>query len=132
MLEELEAAGYTTFVGIAEDALPVLLGIFDTLDTFTVVAPTNDAFQGQDELLASLSTPEAAADFVLGLIEEDKSSLAELVAAGAFDPFQGSPLPVAGDPASQVTIGGAAVVDPDRQASNGIIQGVSTLPVLPS
>jgi branched-chain amino acid transport system substrate-binding protein len=136
LLEELRAAQtYGIFVSIVENALPELADLLVGLNEFTVVAPLDAAFAGQDELVASLTNPDdpaTAANFVIGLMEEDGSSLASLAEIGVFDPFQGGPYPVVSDAAGTVTIGGAPVVDIDRPASNGIIQGVSTLPVLAS
>jgi branched-chain amino acid transport system substrate-binding protein len=136
LLEELRKEGnYTKFVSIVENALPVLEGIFDNLDVFTVVAPQDSAFVGQDALVASLTDPNdrlTASEFVEGLISDEVFSLEELVALAEFDPFRGTQLPVVRAADGTVTIAGATVVDIDRLASNGIIQGVSTLPVPPT
>ena len=102
---------------------------------FTVVAPQDSAFVGQDALVASLTDPNdrlTASEFVEGLISDEVFSLEELVALTVFDPFRGTLLPVVPAADGTVTIAGATVVDIDRLASNGIIQGVSTLPVPPT
>ena len=133
LLEELRDAGtYDTLVSIVENSLPVLPGLLEGFDTFTALAPLDEAFVGKDalvELLTDPADPDAAAQFVLGLIEEGRISLASLVTAGSFDSLGVGLYPVVSDGAGQVTIGGAVVVDPDRPASNGVIQGVSSLPV---
>lgn len=134
LLEELDKAGtYTTLVAIVEASVPSLPEIFDFPNTFTAVAPTDDAFGDQAFVDSLLADSDAAADFVLQLLIRDTFSLAEL--AELTDPVYaeyGNELAVVRDPSGTVTIGGATVVDIDRPASNGIIQGVSILPVLPS
>ncbi len=110
--------------------MPSLPEIFDFPNTFTAVAPTDDAFGDQAFVDSLLADSDAAADFVLQLLIGDTFSLAELP-----DPVYaeyGNELAVVRDPSGTVTIGGATVVDIDRPASNGVIQGVNSLPVLPS
>ena len=132
LVEELsKVPEYSTFVSIVENALPVLEGIFDELDVFTVIAPQDAAFT-DPALVASLTDPANGADaaeFVEGLINDQVFSLDELVTLTAFDPFRGTQYPVVSDEAGAVTIGDALVVDPDRPASNGVIHGVNALPV---
>jgi branched-chain amino acid transport system substrate-binding protein len=132
LLDELRADGnYGTLVTIVETSLPVLPGLLEGFDTFTALAPRDSAFEGQAELVASLTDPtdpEAAAVFVLGLLEEGRLSLDALVAAGSFDSLEVGLYAVVTEPDGSITIGGAPVVDPDRPASNGVFHGVSTLP----
>lgn len=132
LLEELRKEGtYTTFVTIVENALPVLEGLFDELDVFTVIAPQDSAFAGQDALVASLTDPDdpiAASEFVEALIDDEEIALDALVTLAVFDPFRGTPYSVVLEADGSVTIGGAPVVDPDRPATNGVIHGVSSLP----
>jgi hypothetical protein len=131
LLEELEKAGnYTTLVAIVEASVPSLPDIFDFPNTFTAVAPIDDAFVDPAFVDSLLADSDAAAEFVLQLIIAGTIPVADL-ADVEFAEF-GNELPVVRDPSGTVTIGGATVVDIDRPASNGIIQGVSTLPVLPT
>ena len=129
LLEELIAAGnYTTLVSIVEAAVPSLPDIFDYPATFTAVAPQDSAFVDPVFVDSLLADADAAADFVLQLLIGGTIPLADMadVEYGEY----GNELAVVRDPSGSVTIGGAPVVDADRSASNGIIQGVSGLPVL--
>jgi branched-chain amino acid transport system substrate-binding protein len=129
LLEELQSAGtYGTLVQIVEAAEPSLPDIFDYPATFTAVAPEDSAFVDPAFVDSLLADADAAADFVLQLIIGGTVPLADMADVEYAE--YGNALPVVRDPSGSVTIGGALVVDPDRVASNGIIQGVSTLPVL--
>ena len=92
-----------------------------------MVAPQNSAFVDPAFVDELVNDSTKAADFVLELMESTEFLLAVL--PDPFNPLKGAPLAVVRDPSGSVTIGGALVVDPDRQASNGIIQGVNALPV---
>ncbi len=128
LLEELtKLPEYSTLVTIVNAAIPALPDIFDYPAVFTVIAPQNSAFVDQAFVDDLTSDPAKAADFVLQLMESDEFALASM--PDPFNPLQGAPLAVVRDPSGSVTIGGALVVDPDRQAINGVIQGVSALPV---
>ncbi|MGA7757156.1 MAG: peptidoglycan-binding protein [Ilumatobacteraceae bacterium] len=129
LLEELQNAGtYGTLVQIVEAAEPSLPDIFDYPATFTAVAPQDSAFVDPAFVDSLLADADAAADFVLQLIIDGTIPLADMADVEYAE--YGNELPVVRDPSGSVTIGGAPVVDVDRPASNGIIQGVSTLPVL--
>ncbi len=125
LLETLRAdENYTIFVRVVDAAdVP---DTFDRLAKYTVIAPNNDAFTGFD-YEGLINDPAAAANFVLQLlIENETSLLADL--PPILETVYGSTLDVVRDP-SGTKIGGALVVDPDRAATNGVIHGVSTLPV---
>jgi uncharacterized surface protein with fasciclin (FAS1) repeats len=115
-------------VQIVEAAEPSLPDIFDYPATFTAVAPQDSAFVDQAFVDSLLADADAAADFVLQLIIDGTIPLADMADVEYAE--YGNALPVVRDPSGSVTIGGAPVVDADRPASNGIIQGVSTLPVV--
>jgi branched-chain amino acid transport system substrate-binding protein len=127
LLEELTAAGtYDTLVEIVESARDLLAAELEPYPySYTVVAPTDEAFTAEfvAELLAD---PVAAEQFVLSLMIDDGGlTLAQLTNPSySLGPLGGA-LEVSG-----TTIGGATVVDPDRPATNGVIQGMSTLPVV--
>ena len=62
LLEELVAAGtYDTLVTIIEASVPSLPDIFDFPNTFTVVAPTDEAFVDQAFVDSLLADSDAAA-----------------------------------------------------------------------
>lgn len=132
LLEELrKVPEYSTFVSIVDNALPILQDSLGAVAAFTVIAPQNAAF-GDPTLVASLTDPAnevTAAEFVEGLINEQPSSLDELVTSAVFDPLLDGLYPVVREADGSVTIGGAPVVDPDRPATNGVIHGVNALPV---
>jgi uncharacterized surface protein with fasciclin (FAS1) repeats len=127
LLQELAAAGtYDTLIEIVESARPLLETVLQPYPTqYTVVAPLDSAFTPDftNELLADPAKAEA---FVLSLLIDGDLVLAQLVnpeytLTGA--------VTVITD-ASGTSIGGALVVDPDRPAINGYIQGVDAIPTV--
>jgi branched-chain amino acid transport system substrate-binding protein len=125
LLEELAAAGdYDTLIEIVESARALLETVLSPYPTlYTVVAPVDSAFTQDitDELLAD---PAKAEQFVLSLLIDGKLTLAEL---------QNPTFTLTGQVEvgpSGATIGGATVVDPNRPAINGYIQGVDAIPTV--
>ncbi|HSP28481.1 MAG TPA: peptidoglycan-binding protein [Ilumatobacteraceae bacterium] len=129
LLEELTKAGtYDTLVEIVESARSLLSEVLLPYPyRYTVVAPQDGAFT--PEFVTELLGDQVAAEqFVLSLmIDNGGLALAELPNPSYSLGALGVELAVSG-----TTIGGATVVDPDRPAINGVIHGVSTLPVATS
>jgi uncharacterized surface protein with fasciclin (FAS1) repeats len=125
LLEELAAAGtYDTLIEVVESARSLLESVLEPYPTlYTVIAPVDSAFtpEFKAELLAD---PVKAEQFVLSLLIDGKLTLAQLV-----NPTFTLTGEVEIGP-SGTTIGGATVVDPNRPAINGYIQGVDAIPTV--
>jgi uncharacterized surface protein with fasciclin (FAS1) repeats len=129
IVDAAEAAGYTTFASVVRDA-----GLEDTLNegTYTVFAPTNEAFDNLPEgTLDNLSEDEQALNDVLTYhVVQGEYMASDLEDGQMLTTVQTDELPVAitGD---EVTIGNATVVEPDIIASNGVIHGIDEV-LIPS
>lgn len=91
----------------------------------TVLAPTNDAFQGALALEPpSTISSSAAQTLVLNhIIPSGGIQASSLVALRSVEAASNASLPVAIDPSSgNVTVGGAPIIIPDVLASNGVVQ----------
>ena len=100
---------------------------------YTVLAPTNDAFDAlpSGELDTLLSNPAQLADILQNHVisgEYDSSQLAGLPAALA---LTGNELSIQSDGSGGLTVGGANVESADIQATNGIIHVIDSV-ILPS
>jgi hypothetical protein len=124
LLEELEAAEtYGIFLDVIRTAGPLLQDALDPYpQLYTVIAPLDNAFT--DDLIAELAAPEAAAQFVLSLLIDKELTFEQLT-----DPSFTLIGEVEVDQAGR-TIGRAPVVDLNRPALNGYIQGVSAIPTI--
>lgn len=103
--------------------------LVDTLEgsgPFTVFAPTDDAF-GQlgetlDELLAD---KERLANVLRYHITAGRFSAKDLEAVAETESLQGSNLTI--DPTEGIKVNGATVIDPDIEASNGMVHGIDVV-----
>jgi hypothetical protein len=91
-----------------------------------VLAPLDSAFS-EDLKAELLADPVKAEEFVLSLLIDDELVLAQLVRPTT-ETLRGFVQVI--DDESGTTIGGARVVDVDRPASNGFIQGVDAIPTV--
>jgi branched-chain amino acid transport system substrate-binding protein len=98
----------------------------EVIGPLTVFAPTNDAFADVDPaVLEQLrNDPEALRQVLSYHVVEGRLSAVELV--GELVTVNGAVVVAAGSGAT-LTVGGAPVVDPDVEASNGVIHGVSAV-----
>jgi uncharacterized surface protein with fasciclin (FAS1) repeats len=129
IVDAAEAAGYTTFASVVRDA-----GLEDTLNegTYTVFAPTNEAFDNLPEgTLDNLSEDEQALNDVLTYhVVEGEYMASDLEDGQTLTTVQSGTLPV-GITGDEVTIGNATVVEPDIIAGNGVIHGINEV-LIPS
>ncbi|MEM9610094.1 MAG: fasciclin domain-containing protein [Actinomycetota bacterium] len=138
------AAGGTTIVDLAVGSpdlstLTTLVtdaGLADTLagdGPFTVLAPTNDAF---DTLLSSLDddlTPEQIEQVLLYHVVDGSALAADVIAAGELTTLQGETVTVEVDGDSVVLNGGqATVTTPDVEADNGVVHIIDGVLLPPS
>lgn len=120
IVQAVEDAGYTTFASLVRDA-----GLEDTLNegTYTVFAPTNEAFDALPEgTLEDLSENELA-DVLTYHVVEGEYMASDLENRETLTTVQSGILPV-NTTDNEVTIGTANVVEPDIIASNGVIHGI--------
>ncbi|KKG91059.1 fasciclin domain-containing protein [Methanosarcina mazei] len=124
-----EAAGYTTFASVVRDA-----GLEETLNegTYTVFAPTNEAFDALPEgtLEDLLADEQALTDVLTYHVVEGEYMASDLEDGQTLTTVQSATLPVsiADD---EVTIGTATVVEPDIVASNGVVHGIDAVLIPP-
>ncbi len=120
---------YSTLVSLVQSA-DLAATLADATKSYTVFAPTNEAFAALDAtLLAGLATDMAALTTVLlGHTIEDtvNSSTAATLVGQNITTLSGAEWPVAltGD---VLSIGGANVIEADVAASNGIIHGIDAV-----
>jgi peptidoglycan hydrolase-like protein with peptidoglycan-binding domain len=127
LLQELAAAGtYDTLIEIVERGRALLETVLKPFPVkYTVVAPLDSAFTA-DLKSELLSSDVKAEQFVLSLLIDGDLVLAQLVNP---EYTRTGAVTVITD-ASGTSIGGALVVDPDRPAINGYIQGVDAIPTV--
>lgn len=129
IVDAAEAAGYTMFASVVRDA-----GLEDTLNegTYTVFAPTNEAFDALPEgTLDDLRADEQALNDVLTYhVVEGEYMASDLEDGQMLATVQTDELPV-DITDDEVTIGNATVVEPDIIASNGVIHGINEV-LIPS
>jgi uncharacterized surface protein with fasciclin (FAS1) repeats len=96
---------------------------------FTVFAPTDQAFDAMDpaKLEEVMGDPVALQQVLAYFVVEGRLASTEL--AGDLETVNGAVLVAEGSGAT-LTVGGAPVVDPDVEATNGVIHGISSV-VLP-
>ena len=99
----------------------------------TLFAPTNDAFAAVDpaDLAAIKADPERLRQILAYHVVEGRLLSAALV--GELETLNGTLLRCEGS-GPTLTVGGAPVVKPDVEASNGVIHGIGTLlqpPIVP-
>ena len=105
----------------------------ETLGQHTLFAPTNDAFAAVDpaDLAAIKADPERLRQILAYHVVEGRLLSAALV--GELETLNGTLLRCEGS-GPTLTVGGAPVVKPDVEASNGVIHGIGTLlqpPIVP-
>ena len=114
-------------------ALVTQAGLVDTLNSadgnYTVFAPNNAAIAAaQTQLSAGITTDTAAlANLLLGHVTGTRLTSAEVVALDGTDldmVFGAQPIVLTRE---VLSIGGAIIVDPDIQSSNGTIHGISSV-----
>lgn len=119
---------YSSLVSLVTTA-----NLVDTLNnvdaSFTVFAPNNAALEAADAALAAgfTSDPAALANLLLGHVHGAVLTSADVIALDGTNLAMESgtqPISVAG---GVVSIGGAAVVDADLQAQNGVIHGIDAV-----
>lgn len=96
---------------------------------FTILAPTNDAFNKLSPAALNGITSDRLIrnGFTRNSMISGKYTTDQLVSMGYARTLDGRRLTVTRASDGSVTIGGAKVVKPNVQASNGIIQGVDTV-----
>ncbi len=127
------AGSFTTLTSLLEDA-----GLVETLQgdgPFTVFAPTDEAFDALPEgTLDELSKPENAEQLeqiLLYHVAEGEVMSADLSDGQQVTTIQGGTVTVGIDDGGTVTINDATVVQPDVEASNGVIHAIDAV-LLPS
>jgi branched-chain amino acid transport system substrate-binding protein len=114
LVEVARAAGYGTD--------------FSAPGPITFFAPTNDAFDALDpERLDELRTDADAADALLRDLGVEGAIASDELTTGALETIGGSQVDVVVD-GGAVTYAGAAVVEPDITASNGVAHGIDAVP----
>jgi len=129
--------GFTTLSTALEAA-----GLNETLageGTFTVFAPTNEAFEALpegalDALLADTETLTEVLEYHV-LSEEVGSAALVETGAGFYTTLQESPVAVTlegeGDATEVVINGVATVTEPDLEADNGVVHGINAVLMIP-
>ncbi|WP_239450973.1 fasciclin domain-containing protein [Methanosarcina horonobensis] len=129
IVETAEAAGYTTFASIVRDA-----GLEDTLNegTYTVFAPTNEAFDALPEgTLNNLSEDNQDLNVMLTYhVVEGEYMASDLEDGQLLTTVQSEMIPV-NITGEEIIIGNANVVEPDIIASNGVIHGINKVLIPP-
>jgi uncharacterized surface protein with fasciclin (FAS1) repeats len=113
-----------------------LAGALSGPGPFTVFAPTNDAFAKVDQAtldaLAADPTGKLADVLKLHVVSGKIMAADALKAAGtSIETLNGGKLKVEVD-GSDVVVGGAKVITPDVQASNGVIHAIDTVITTPN
>ncbi len=120
---------YSTLVSLIQSA-DLASDLADATKTFTIFAPTNEAFLALDTaLLVGLAEDEAALTTVLlgHVVDGTVNSATVLGLDGQnVSTLSGAEWPVA-VAADTISIGNANVIEPDVAASNGIIHGVDAV-----
>jgi len=105
-------------------------GMIETLEAagpFTVFAPTDDAFAAVGETLdAWLAAPETLTRILRHHIVSGRLTRAELAEREMLTSLARTRLRLDHD-GERLTVGGAAIDEPDVEAGNGIIHGIDTV-----
>lgn len=134
VVDVLEAEGFTTLAEAVDTA-----GLTDTLageGTFTVFAPTNEAFGALPEgaLEALIANPEALADVLSYHVLGEEVNAAALT-TGFRTTVQGEPITVLSVPEENggtTSINGYAdVIEADLEADNGVVHGINNVLEIP-
>jgi uncharacterized surface protein with fasciclin (FAS1) repeats len=133
-IEDLQAAlqeGDLSTIAQAIDVIGVerLIGS----EEFTLLAPNNDAFQSltPSELTDLLANPTELTDLLKNHLVAEKLTAADLRAMTSIETAAGRTLPVELD-GDTLTIGGAQVVEADRDAGPGVIHVIDTVLLIES
>jgi uncharacterized surface protein with fasciclin (FAS1) repeats len=124
----IEAGSFMTLVTALKAA-----DLVDTLSgegPFTVFAPTDEAFAALPEgaLDGLLADPKALASVLTLHVASGRVTAADVVQLSSVATLQGSSLDI--DTSNGVSVGGAAVVQADIMASNGVIHVIDRV-ILP-
>ncbi|MGM0818519.1 MAG: fasciclin domain-containing protein, partial [Actinomycetota bacterium] len=122
--EEPAEPSYATLLETVETA--DLVELLDSEGPFTVFAPTDDAFalQPEDTLEAIVDDPDRLAA-VLGFhVVEGEVTSEDLTADDTFETVSGETLRVVENEGGDLTIQGVPIVEPDLEASNGVVHGI--------
>ncbi len=122
-----DAGSFKTLLRVADSA-----GFKSTLVTggpYTILAPTDSAFSKipAGTLGPLINDKPRLTSTIKNHIITGKHTVADLVSMGKVRTLDGKELKVTKASDGSVTIGGAKIVNPDIQASNGVIQGVDTV-----
>jgi transforming growth factor-beta-induced protein len=133
IIETARADGrFTTFIAALEAA-----NLTETLtgtESFTVFAPTDDAFRKLPEgtMTALLKNPEGdLTQILLYHVISGKVMAADIVKLTSAETLQGGFMPISIEN-STVTVDGATVIITDIECSNGVIHGVDTVMLPPA
>jgi uncharacterized surface protein with fasciclin (FAS1) repeats len=121
---------YSTLVSLVQSA-DLADTLADATKTYTLFAPTNDAFAALDAaLLAGLAADEAAlTTILLGHVVDGSvnASAATALDGGNVTTLSGAEWPVVVTTDGDLTVGGAEVIEADVTATNGIIHGIDAV-----
>lgn len=130
--EEPAEPSYATLLETVETA--DLVELLDSEGPFTVFAPTDDAFalQPEDTLEAIVGDPDRL-DSVLGFhVVEGEVTSDDLTADDTFETVSGETLRVVENEGGDLTIQGVPIVEPDLEASNGVVHGIAAVMLPPA
>ena len=131
IVETAVAAGSFNTLVAALQATGLDEVLANTEETFTVFAPTDDAFAklGDDTINALLADPDTLASILLYHVIGDQavdSTTAISLAGNSVTTVNGAAVSISLD-GSRLLINDSAVIAPDVVASNGIIHGIDTV-----
>lgn len=119
-----EAGTYTTLLAAADAA-----GLTERLAAgeLTLLAPTDEAFAAAGHTVESLSADPAATTALLELhLLPVAQHVSDISAFSNVLTASGAQLPVVAE-GDVVTVGGATIVDPDREAMLAVVQGIDAV-----
>ena len=136
IVETAAAAGSFNTLVTALQATGLDAVLANTEETFTVFAPTDDAFAklGDDTINALLADPDALSSILLYHVIGDQaidSTTAISLAGNSVATVNGAAVSISLD-GSRLLINDSAVIAPDVAASNGIIHGIDTVLLPPN
>ena len=122
----LESEGnFTTLLAALQDT-GLITGLQDTTQQLTLFAPTDDAFVSLPEGTLSEMDADQLKEVLSYHLVSGNVSLSDAAAEGAVTTAQGADLTIEGD-AGSATVDGAAISEPDLQASNGTIHVIDAV-----
>lgn len=102
-------------------------------ESLTLFAPTDEAFRAlPDRVLATLMKPEnlgQLTNLLKNHLIQGRVTSQEL-SSGNIESLQGSPLKIDAS-SEQVQVGGSTVIEPDIEASNGVVHVIDRVMILP-